>query len=122
MYKFNDIEPIYLQLINIIKQQIVNGNLKENDRIKSVREMAQEYGINPNTVQKALSELEELGFIYTDRTNGRYVAMTKQKMELTKQEMGMVLTDSYIKSMQELNFKNEDIKKLLNKTLIKEEK
>lgn len=113
MYKFNSNEPIYLQLIMIIKQQIINGTLKENDKIKSVRELALEYGVNPNTAQKSLSELEREGYIHTERTSGRYVALTKEKMEEFRQESAEAKTDEYIREMKNLKFTADQIISLI---------
>jgi len=104
MYKFNTNEPIYLQLMSIIKQQIINGTLKEKDKVKSVRELAQEYGVNPNTAQRALSELQREGYIFTERTTGRYVALTKGKIEQFRSELARAITDDYIQEMKDLSY------------------
>ena len=119
MYKFNSTEPIYLQLMNIIKQQIVNGSLKEKDKVKSVRELALEYGVNPNTAQKSLSELEREGYLHTERTSGRYVALPQGKTEEFRQELGQNKTAAYIREMRELKFTDSQINKLLGKQLKK---
>jgi DNA-binding transcriptional regulator YhcF (GntR family) len=68
-YKFNDETPIYLQIVEYIKMQIISKNYLPCQKIPSVRELSFEFEVNPNTVQKALFELENLGLIYTERTN-----------------------------------------------------
>ena len=70
---FNNSVPIYLQIVSEIKKQIVSGKLIPGERIPSVRELALTYKVNPNTMQKALIELEENGLIKTERTNGKFV-------------------------------------------------
>ena len=72
-YIFNNDKPIYLQLLENIRIEIVSGILKPGDRLLSVRELALKMKVNPNTLQKALAELENEGLIYTERTNGKFV-------------------------------------------------
>jgi len=122
MYSFNSNEPIYLQLINIIKAQIINGTLKENDKVKSVRELAVEYGVNPNTIQKSLSELERQGFIHTERTTGRFVALPKDKMTEIKWELAEHKTSEYLNWMKDIGFKPAEIQTLIEKACNKEGK
>jgi len=121
MYAFNSKEPIYLQLMSIIKTQIINGNLKENEKVESVRELAIKYGVNPNTVQKSLSELEREGFIYTERTTGRFVALPKDKMLAIKLELAETKTDEYLDWMKSIGFSQSEIQTLMKKKLSKED-
>ena len=72
-FDFNNDIPIYLQIIEHIKLQIINKTYMPKDKIPSVRELSLIYSVNPNTVQKALGELEDTGLIYTERTNGKFV-------------------------------------------------
>jgi len=117
MYKFNSNEPIYLQLIDIIKQRIVNGSLNESTKVKSVRDYAVEFGVNPNTVQKALSELERAGFIYTERTSGRYVALTESKAQAARLELAEAKTIAYLQWMLDLGCQPEEIHNLIKNKL-----
>ena len=73
-WKFTDDAPIYQQIMNIMKRQIASGELKAGQKLSSVRELALEAGVNPNTMQKALAELEREGLVYSQRTAGRFVA------------------------------------------------
>ena len=73
-WKFTDDAPIYQQIMNIMKQQIASGELTPGQKLSSVREMALEAGVNPNTMQKAMAELEREGLLYSQRTAGRFVA------------------------------------------------
>ena len=70
--KFSNDKPIFLQLVDIIKSDIIRGKFKTNEKLPSVREFALMYSVNPNTIQKALQILEDEKLITTDRTNGKY--------------------------------------------------
>ena len=122
MHKFNNHEPIYLQLMNIVKQQIINGTLKKDEKISSVRELALAFGVNPNTVQKALSELEREGFIRTERTSGRYVALDLDNTIQVKAEMCYDITADYIRQMWGMNYTDDEIRKTVKSVLSKERK
>ena len=65
--------PIFLQIIEKIQLDIVSGIYQPGDKLPSVRELAQEASVNPNTMQKALSELERTGLVYSQRTSGRFI-------------------------------------------------
>ena len=121
MYEFNNQEPIYLQLIEIIKSQIVSGELKEDEKICSVRELAVQYGVNPNTVQKALSELEREGLIRTERTSGRYVAISSDKSFEVKNDFVNKQTNAYVNKMKSLSLTDKEIISEVKKALIREE-
>ena len=73
VFEFNNEQPIYIQLVEQLKIKIISGKLPSGERLPSVRELALMTKVNPNTMQKALAELEETGLIYTERTNGKFV-------------------------------------------------
>ena len=81
---FKDNVPIYLQIMQDIKKQIAAGKLHEKDKVSSVRELALYYGVNPNTVQKALSELEREGLMKSERTLGRFISIDDEKIKKHK--------------------------------------
>ena len=122
MHKFSSNKPIYLQLMDIIKQQIATGQLGENEKVKSVRDLAIEFGVNPNTAQKALSELEREGLIFTERTSGRFVALPAKRIKEHRAELVGAKTDEYLSWMRDLKYSDTEIKNLINKALQKEEK
>ena len=72
-WEFQDHLPIYAQLMDTLKRRIITGRYLPGEKLPSVRELAAEAGINPNTVQRAFSELEREGLIYTQRATGKYV-------------------------------------------------
>ena len=84
-YTFNDETPIYLQIIEHIKMKIMNKTYMPRQKLPSVRELSIELEVNPNTVQKALFELENIGLIYTERTNGKFVT-TDQALILSSKK------------------------------------
>ena len=113
---FNNNTPIYTQLTNHIKELIVSKTLKPNEKLPSVRELAMQLKINPNTVQKSLEKLEEQKLIYTERTNGKYVTNDKNLIETTKQELAKNITNTYIDNMKKLGFTKQELIKYLQNT------
>ncbi len=87
MWKLNDKTSIYLQLAEKIKSDIARGDLIMGERIKSVRELALESGVNPNTMQKALSKLESEGYLYSEKTSGRFVTKDEKLINKLKEDM-----------------------------------
>ena len=108
-WKFNQEQPIYLQIMDHIKTQIATGRLKPGDKLASVRDMAVEAGVNPNTMQKALSELERVGILYSQRTAGRFVAEGEQKTRSLQEELVKEQIEKFIDSMTTLGFEPEEI-------------
>lgn len=107
--EFDNNLPIYLQIMNKIKREIVTGKLKAGDKIPSVRELATELQINPNTIQRTFQELEREDVVETRRGLGRYVTSEESKIMTIKKEMAGDLLDQFIHGMQELGFSNKDI-------------
>lgn len=103
-WEFSDDIPIYLQIMNQIKAQIATGALKPGDKITSVRELAMEAGVNPNTMQKALSELEREGVLYSKRTSGRFVAEGEDSTEGLQEQMAHAQMENYLTAMQQLGY------------------
>lgn len=110
-------KPIYAQLMEIIQMQIVSGKYQAGGRLPSVRELAAEASVNPNTMQKALAELERNGLINTQRTSGRTVTEDHEKIRLTR----AALADEYIRNffhmMKELGYSEEEIVTLVEQVL-----
>ena len=86
-WKFDNNIPIYIQISNIIKLQIVTKQLKSGDKLPTVRDLAETAGVNPNTVQRALSDLEAEGFVYSVRTTGRFVTDNVELIQKTRVEL-----------------------------------
>ena len=107
---FNNSVPIYLQIVSEIKKQIVSGKLIPGERIPSVRELALTYKVNPNTMQKALIELEENGLIKTERTNGKFVTEDENIINKKKNDYADNLTQNYLSEMISLGITKQEIK------------
>ncbi|MBE7681192.1 GntR family transcriptional regulator [Paenibacillus sp. P13VS] len=107
--EFDNNLPIYLQIMQYIKKQIVTGTLKAGDKIPSVRELAAELQINPNTVQRTFQELEREEVVETKRGLGRYVTSEESKIMTIKKEMAGELLERFLTGMQELGIEEQDI-------------
>lgn len=96
--------PIYVQIMNKIREAIVSGELKSGDRVPSVRELAQDFEVNPNTMQRALTELEREGLLISERTSGRFVTKEIKIIEETKIQMAQKAADDFCREMAALGF------------------
>lgn len=105
---FNNDRPIYIQLLDQLQFLIVSDNIKIGQRIPSVRDLAIEYKVNPNTVQKALQEIEDIGLIYTERTNGKFVTNNKKLIEKYKKSLVQQYIQIYFKNMENLGINKEE--------------
>ena len=113
-YNFANDKPIFLQLADVIKSDIVSGKFKITEKLPSVRDFAFEFGVNPNTVQKALQILEDEGLIVTDRTNGKFVAGSTEKIEAQKSKTINHEIDLFMEKMKALGLDIAEIKNLIN--------
>lgn len=107
--------PIYLQLVDIIKTKIATGAWPPGEKIPAVRDLAVEFGVNPNTMQRSLSELERDGLLYSERTAGRYATKDKAMIAKARREMAMEYIENFLKKMFEMGFSKEQIKEIINK-------
>ena len=101
--------PIYLQLIEEIQRRIAAGIYYPGEKLDSVRDMAQQASVNPNTMQKALSELERDGLVYSQRTNGRYITEETEIIEKLKSYLASKQTDEFFEKMYQLGFNASQI-------------
>lgn len=117
MITFSSASPIYIQIIEEIKREIVSGVRQPGSRVETVREMAQEIGVNPNTVQKAFAELEREGLMYSERTSGRYITTDVDLIKKVKEESIVSTIAEFVNLMKRSGFNNEDILRLVSKYL-----
>ena len=108
----NDL-PIYSQLVDKIKLGIVSGALAPGERLASVRDLAMEAGVNPNTMQRALQELEREGLVFSQRTAGRFVTEDITVIDEIKKAMAKSQLESFLAGMKELGYDREGIIALL---------
>ncbi len=112
-WQFDSNMPIYTQLVDKIKLAIVSGEYTRGQRLAAVRDLASEAGVNPNTMQRAFQELERLGLVYTQRSNGRFVTEDEDVIETTKKALAEASIRSFMDSMQRIGYTREDIIRLL---------
>ena len=110
---FDNNTPIYIQIVEYLKLQIISGKILPNEKLPSVRELAYNMKVNPNTMQKALSDLEDLELIYTERTNGKFVTTSEKTINKYKKEYIEKITKNYINNMQEIGIDIEEIKNII---------
>lgn len=101
--------PIYTQLIEQIELKICSGVYPLGSKLPSVRDLAQEASVNPNTMQRALAKLEETGLIYTHRTSGRYVTEDVKMVQKVKKKLAYELVQEFLQNMKRLGFDEKEI-------------
>lgn len=113
--------PIYLQIIERVQMDIITGRYQPGDKLPSVRDLAQEAAVNPNTMQKALSELERSGLIYSQRTSGRFITEDKELIHQMKKELAAAEVSAFVAHMKQLGITPEEIRQLLAEMIEEEE-
>lgn len=112
-WEFQDHLPIYAQLMDTLKRRIITGRYLPGEKLASVRELAAEAGINPNTVQRAFSELEREGLIYTQRATGKYVTENADEIKSARQALAKTQVAEFLSNMQSLGYSVGDVIVLL---------
>ena len=114
-FTFDNNIPIYIQLLKYLKIYLISGVFKSGDKLPSVRDFANTFKVNPNTMQKALSELEDMKLIYTERTNGKFVTKDQKLIEKLKDEYALTLAKSYFEGMKKIGLGKADSIKYLER-------
>ena len=112
-WEFQDHLPIYAQLMDTLKRRIITGRYLPGEKLPSVRDLAAEAGINPNTVQRAFSELEREGLIYTQRATGKYVTENADEIKSARQALAKTQVAEFLSNMQSLGYSVGDVIVLL---------
>lgn len=120
-WKLNSSKAIYLQIIDEIKSRIVSGIYSPGDRLPSVRDLAKEAGVNPNTMQKSLSELERMGLVITNRTSGRHVTEDNSVLKSIQKDNMKLIVNTFYNNMISLGFSSQEILDIIQ-SKINEEK
>ena len=107
-WTFDNKKPIYLQIMEKIKLQIVSHTLEPNQQLPTVRELASEAGVNPNTIQRALSDLEREGFVYSKRTTGRFVTEDKELITQSRKQLSEEELEHFVSSMTHFGYEKEE--------------
>lgn len=113
-WDFSKDKSIFMQIVERIESDIVSGKYAPGDKLPTVRELAVEAAVNPNTMQKAYGELERLGLVYTQRTNGRFVTDDARLIEKTRKELAKKTAQEFLSRMNEIGISVEEAVKLLS--------
>lgn len=109
MAEFQASNPIYMQIVDKINQQIIRGELMPGNKLPSVREMAVQTGVNPNTIQRTYSELERMGIVETKRGQGTFVTENIDLINMLKVRLQMDIIEAFVRNMKELGFSEEEM-------------
>lgn len=109
--------PIFLQIVERIQADIVSGRYQPGDKLPSVRDLAAEASVNPNTMQKAFAELERTGLVYSRRTSGRFITEDCHMIEQLKTPLATEKMEEFLAQMRQLGFQNDEILSLMNQTM-----
>ena len=112
-WKLSDDRPIWLQLSQQLARRILVGAYPPGSRLPSVRELAAEAGVNPNTMQRALAQLEAEGLVYTERTTGRFVTEDTALLEQLRDETASAMTAEYLEKMRGIGYGPAEAAKLM---------
>lgn len=112
-YFFDNERPIYIQIVEKLKAEIVSGRLKQGERLPSVRELAVMARVNPNTMQKALVELENEGLVYTERTNGKFVTTNKELITKIQKELAKDKVINFLIDMKNIGITENEARNYL---------
>ncbi len=109
--------PIYLQIMEKIQRLIVTGEWRVGERIPAVRELALAFGVNPNTMQRALAELERDGLLYSERTSGRFVTQDRAHIVRLRANLAGEILRDFLSRMEGLGCAREEIIPLLQQEM-----
>ena len=113
-----DARPIYVQLIERIKTRVVSGEYPPGEQIPSVRELAEAFGVNPNTMQKALTELEREDLVSAQRTVGRFVTEDVGLIQRLKTELAQTHISQFLREMAALGIEARTAVEMLNESIL----
>lgn len=114
---FRDDKPVYMQIIDNIKLNIVSGKYAPGSKILSVREFAEKVSVNPNTMQRALSALEIEGLLFTQRNSGRYITNNIELINQTREAIAIEHVKNFLNGITALGYSREEIIELMKKRI-----
>ena len=112
-WKLNDDRPIWLQLAEQMTRRIITGVYPPGRKLPPVRELAAEAGVNPNTMQRALAQLEQDGLAKADRTAGRLVTQDTAILDAVRRAEAHVVVNQYYHAMAELGYSQQEATAML---------
>ena len=116
-WKIDNIIPVYIQLVEQLKVKIISGEIELDSKLDSVRSLAADAMVNPNTMQKALAELEREGFVYSKRTSGRFVTDNKELIENERKNLVKDNVKKTLDTLINLGYTNDEILSLVEEIL-----
>lgn len=121
IWAFDSDRPIYLQVMEHLKLGIISGELPPGSRLPAVRDLAVDASVNPNTMQKALSELEREGLLYTQRTNGRFVTEDSELLTALRYKLARDKLMAFVHQMERMGYTMAQVAEMFTKVLEEEE-
>lgn len=112
---FDPTRPIYLQIMEEIKKRAVRGEIPPGGQIPSVRDLAKQMGVNPNTVARAYLELERDGFVFTRRGQGTFITQDPQRIEQERKRLADAARRRFLNEIESLGLTQAQKKELLRK-------
>lgn len=112
-WKMENDRSVYIQLVEQIQKKILSGEFKVGERLPSVRDLAKEAGVNPNTMQRAFQELERLGLVYSNRTSGRFITDNQTVLKNAAKQQATQYVKHYYVHMKGLGYTKEEMAKLV---------
>lgn len=116
-WNLDDSRPIYLQLMERIQHDIISGVYQPGDKLPSVRDLALDAAVNPNTMQKALSELERGGLVYSHRTSGRFITDDSSLLKKIKTDLAQEYISTFLSQMRRLGLNDSETLEMIKETL-----
>lgn len=116
-WEFNDSIPIFRQLIDQIQFKIISGEYPLGSKLPSVRELASEAAVNPNTMQRAFSELEQIGLVYSQRTTGRFITEDKELIRKIKTDLVREQVQNLIDNMRKFGFQKTEVLSMIKEIM-----
>ena len=113
-WELNTDKPVYLQLVEQIQAEIISGNYRPGDKLPSVRDLAAQATVNPNTMQRAMTELERDGLVYTNRTTGRFITSDEDLIKQLKKQYITGIIQQFLDKMKQLGLELEEIISYIN--------
>lgn len=113
--------PVFIQILERIQMDIVSGKYQPGGRLPSVRELAAEAAVNPNTMQRAFAQLEQTGLVYTKRTSGRFITEDEDAIRALRLGIAKSKTNMFIESMKQLGFDEEEMLSFMRQIMKGEE-
>ena len=116
-WQIDNNRPVYIQLVEQLRMKIISGEIELDSKLDSVRSLAADAMVNPNTMQKALAELEREGFVYSKRTSGRFVTDNKELIEKERKNLVKDNVKKTLDTLINLGYTNEEILNLVEEIL-----